>query len=68
MEKRQVDILVSIFIRIPLLNSCRSQTVCLDDSPALGEIHTFRMAVWAAHLGGHQAEYENPATEESLVR
>ena len=44
------------------------KNVCLDDSPALGEIHTFRLAVWAAHLGGHQAEYENPVTEESLAR
>ena len=40
----------------------------LDDSPALGDIHTFRMAVWAAHLGGNEAVYENPVTEESLAR
>ena len=42
--------------------------MCLDDSPALGEIHTFRLAVWAAHLGGHQIDWENPMTEESLAR
>ena len=40
----------------------------LDDFPALGEIHTFRLAVWAAHLGGHEAVYENPGTEECLAR
>ena len=42
--------------------------MCLDDSPALGEIHTFRQAVWAAHLGGHQTAWENPMREESLAR
>ena len=36
--------------------------------PAHGEIHTFRLAVWAAHLGGYEAVYENPVTEECVAR
>ena len=33
-----------------------------------GDIHTFRMALWAAHFGGFSGEYANPASEECLAK
>ena len=31
-----------------------------------GDIHTFRMALWSAHLGGYSPEFENPNSAECL--
>lgn len=36
-----------------------------NDSPR-GSIHTFRMALWAAHFGGQDAAFEQPETEDCL--
>ena len=32
-----------------------------------GDIHTFRMALWSAHLGGHSDVFENPSSAECLM-
>ena len=31
-----------------------------------GDIHTFRMALWSAHLGGHSSQFQDPSTEDCL--
>ena len=33
-----------------------------------GSIHTYRMALWAAHLGGYAQEYANPASDLCLQK
>lgn len=33
-----------------------------------GDIHTFRMALWAAHLGGADEAYANPGSDECLAK
>ena len=42
-------------------------TVNEVESPR-GDVHTYRMALWAAHLGGAEEIYENPGSEECLER
>lgn len=42
-------------------------TVNEVDSPR-GDVHTYRMSLWAAHLGGAEEVFENPASEECLAR
>ena len=32
-----------------------------------GDVHTYRMALWAAHLAGAEEVYENPGSEECLA-
>jgi len=41
-----------------------------QDGQPRGAIHTFRMALWAAHFGGHRHEFENPSSQDcvELVR
>ena len=31
-----------------------------------GDIHTFRMALWSAHLGGHSSQFEDPHSADCL--
>ena len=31
-----------------------------------GGVHTFRTALWSAHLGGYHSAYEDPASQECL--
>jgi len=38
----------------------------VSEGPPRGAIHTFRMALWAAHLGGYSPEFENPNSAECL--
>ena len=38
----------------------------IADGPPRGDIHTFRMALWSAHLGGFSDQFENPNSEECL--
>ena len=33
-----------------------------------GDIHTFRMAMWAAHFGGHDEAYLHPESDECLAK
>merc|ERR1712226_919937 len=33
-----------------------------------GQIHTFRMSLFAAHLGGHSDDYLNPSSPECVAR
>ena len=33
-----------------------------------GGVHTFRSALWAAHLGGHDEAYLNPGSDECLAK
>ena len=39
----------------------------IAEGPPRGDIHTFRMALWSAHLGGHSNLFENPNTSECLA-
>jgi len=38
----------------------------ISDGPPRGDIHTFRMALWSAHLGGYSDQFENPNSGECL--
>ena len=38
----------------------------IAEGPPRGAIHTFRMALWSAHLGGFSSEFENPNSAECL--
>ena len=38
-------------------------TVALEGNPR-GDVHTYRMALWASHFGGHQDAFDNPNTAE----
>lgn len=38
----------------------------VSEGPPRGDIHTFRMALWAAHLGGYSPDFEEPNTEQCL--
>jgi len=38
----------------------------IADGPPRGAIHTFRMALWSAHLGGYSPQFENPNSAECL--
>nr|XP_040577067.1 phospholipase D alpha 1-like [Lepeophtheirus salmonis] len=38
-----------------------------DDSPR-GGVHKYRMALWSAHLGGHDEAYLNPQSSECLEK
>jgi phospholipase D1/2 len=33
-----------------------------------GDIHTYRMALWAAHFGGADQAFQNPSSEECLQK
>ena len=33
-----------------------------------GSVHTFRLALWSAHLGGYDSAYEDPASWDCLSR
>jgi len=33
-----------------------------------GGVHTYRMALWSAHLGGHDEAYLNPASDECAAK
>jgi len=35
--------------------------------PPRGDIHTFRLALWSAHLGGYNTQFENPNSAECLA-
>jgi len=41
----------------------KEHTVAEEGNPR-GDVHTYRMALWAAHFGGHQDVFENPNTSE----
>ena len=36
------------------------------DVQSQGDVHSFRIALWAAHLGGHKKEYLQPESDECL--
>ena len=38
----------------------------ISDGQPRGDIHTFRMALWSAHLGGYSDIFENPNSAECL--
>ena len=38
----------------------------IADGQPRGDVHTFRMALWSAHLGGHSHMFENPNSAECL--
>jgi len=38
----------------------------IAEGPPRGAIHTFRMALWSAHLGGYNSDFENPNSAECL--
>ena len=38
----------------------------VSEGPPRGDVHTFRMALWSAHLGGYNPAFEDPSTEECL--
>ena len=38
----------------------------ISEGPPRGNIHTFRMALWSAHLGGHSDIFANPNSAECL--
>ena len=40
-------------------------TVEVEDDPR-GAVHTFRQALWAAHLGGSNEAFANPGSDECL--
>ena len=42
-------------------------TVSEEGDPR-GSVHTYRMALWAAHLGGADDAYLNPASEDCLAK
>ena len=44
-----------------------SHTLEEEESPR-GDVHTFRMALWAAHLGGHDEDYLQPESEDCLAK
>jgi len=39
-----------------------------NDGQPRGDIHSFRMALWSAHLGGHDSAYQDPASPECVSR
>ena len=39
-----------------------------SDNGARGDVHTYRMALWAAHLGGAQEALLNPESDECLEK
>ena len=39
-----------------------------EESEPRGDIHTYRMALWAAHFGGHDEAYMNPSSEECVEK
>ena len=38
----------------------------VSDGPPRGDVHTFRLALWSAHLGGYNPALEDPNTQECL--
>ena len=46
------------------------QPSCQHDgsSPPRGGVHSFRLALWSAHLGGYDEAYEDPGTAECLEK
>lgn len=38
----------------------------ITEGPPRGAVHTFRMALWSAHLGGYNPDFENPNSAECL--
>jgi len=43
------------------------QTIAEMDNPR-GDVHSFRMALWAAHLGGYDEAYLQPESEDCLTK
>jgi len=39
-----------------------------DENGPRGDVHTYRMALWSAHLGGYDEAYLNPASEECVAK
>ena len=39
-----------------------------EDAEPRGDIHTFRLALWSAHLGGYDPVLASPSTEECVER
>lgn len=44
------------------------QTVDTTDGQPRGGVHTYRMALWAAHLGGADEAYRDPGSDECLAK
>jgi len=40
----------------------------LSDGAPRGEIHSFRSALWAAHLGGHDSAYADPSSDDCVAK
>jgi len=43
-------------------------TTTTSDGQPRGAVHTFRTAVWSAHLGGYDPVYEDPSSDECLAK
>ncbi len=39
-----------------------------DSDQPRGGVHTYRMALWSAHLGGYDPAYDDPASDECLAK
>ena len=39
-----------------------------DGEGPRGDVHTYRMALWSAHFGGHDEAYLNPNSDECVAR
>ena len=50
-------------IKIILVNFIKKKSIYLIDWIFRGAIHTFRLALWSAHLGGLREEFSNPASQ-----
>ena len=35
-----------------------------EEGDPRGDVHTYRMALWAAHFGGHDDAFQNPNSDE----
>ena len=40
----------------------------VDEGDPRGDVHTYRMALWSAHLGGFDEAYLNPNSEECVAK
>ena len=48
-------------------HTVKSSQVKEEGNPR-GSVHTYRMALWAAHLGGYAQEYANPGSDLCLEK
>ena len=39
-----------------------------EEGDPRGSVHTFRMALWSAHMGGYDEDYLNPASDECMAK